>query len=113
VVEFTGSVMLIIGALTPVVCSMMVFIMAGAAVFVHGVNGVFISNGGWELVGVIAAGAIAIAAAGPGRYSVDHFVRGRQAQHRRDIDRIQAALPHPAQPLAEPLVQSGYLPRRR
>jgi putative oxidoreductase len=113
VVEFTGSVMLIIGALTPVVCSMMVFIMAGAAVFVHGVNGIFISDGGWELVGVIAAGMIAIAAAGPGRYSVDHFVRGRQAQHRRDIDRIQAALPHPAQPLAEPLVQSGYLPRRR
>jgi len=110
-VEFAGSVLLIVGALTPVICSMMLFIMAGAAVFVHGANGIFISNGGWELVGVIGAGMIAIAAAGPGRFSIDHLVRGRQAQHRRDIERIQAALPHPAQPLAQPLVQSSYVLR--
>jgi len=94
VVEFAGSVLLIVGALTPLVCSLMLVIMGGAALFVHGVNGIFISNGGWELVGMIGAGLIAIMAVGPGRYSIDHLVRGRQAQHRRDMERVTA--PHPS-----------------
>jgi putative oxidoreductase len=85
VVEFVGSVMLVAGALTPVVCALMLVIMSGAAIFVHIPNGIFVANGGWELVGVIAAGLIAIAATGPGRYSVDHFVRMKQQQHRRDM----------------------------
>ena len=85
VVEFAGSVLLVAGALTPVVCALMLVIMGGAAVFVHIPNGIFVSNGGWELVGVIAAGLIAMAATGPGRYSVDHIVRTRQQQHQRDV----------------------------
>jgi putative oxidoreductase len=85
VVEFVGSVMLAAGALTPVVCALMLVIMSGAAIFVHIPNGIFVANGGWELVGVIAAGLIAIAATGPGRYSVDHLMRMRQQQHRRDM----------------------------
>jgi putative oxidoreductase len=85
VVEFVGSVMLAAGALTPVVCALMLVIMSGAAIFVHIPNGIFVADGGWELVGVIAAGLIAIAATGPGRYSVDHLVRMRQQQHRRDM----------------------------
>jgi putative oxidoreductase len=88
VVEFAGSVMLIAGALTPLVCALMLVIMAGAAAFVHGQNGIFIANGGWELVGVIAAGLIALAAVGPGRYSVDHIVRERQQQYRRQLERF-------------------------
>jgi putative oxidoreductase len=93
VVEFAGSVMLILGALTPLMCGLQLIIMIGAAVFVHGGNGIFISNGGWELVGVIGAGLLALAAVGPGRYSVDHFVRSRQAQHRREIERFHAPQP--------------------
>jgi putative oxidoreductase len=100
VVEFVGSVLLIVGALTPLVCSLMLVIMVGAVVFVHGANGIFISNGGWELVGVIGAGLIALAAAGPGRYSIDHLVRGRQAQHRREIERFHAPQPMMAQQVA-------------
>jgi putative oxidoreductase len=97
VVEFLGSVLLILGALTPLMCGLQLVIMAGAAVFVHGANGIFISNGGWELVGVIGAGLVALAAVGPGRYSIDHLVRGRQAQHRRDIERFHAPQPMMAQ----------------
>jgi putative oxidoreductase len=97
VVEFAGSALLILGALTPLMCGLQLVIMAGAAVFVHGANGIFIANGGWELVGVIGAGLVAIAAVGPGRYSVDHFVRGRQAQHRREIERFHAPQPMAAQ----------------
>jgi putative oxidoreductase len=97
VVEFVGSVMLILGALTPVIGGLQLVIMAGAAVFVHGANGIFVANGGWELVGVIGAGLIAVGAVGPGRFSVDHLVRGRQAQHRREIERFHAPEPMIAQ----------------
>jgi putative oxidoreductase len=86
VVEFAGSVLLILGAVTPVVCYLMMVIMGGAAVFVHGANGIFISNGGWELVGVIGAGLIAIAAVGPGRYSVDSLLRALHQRHKRDME---------------------------
>jgi putative oxidoreductase len=97
VVEFVGSVMLILGALTPVICGLQLVIMIGAAVFVHGANGIFVANGGWELVGVIGAGLLAVGAVGPGRFSVDHLVRGRQAQHRREIERFHAPEPMIAQ----------------
>jgi putative oxidoreductase len=97
VVEFIGSVLLIAGALTPVMCGLMLVIMVGAAVFVHGANGIFVANGGWELVGVIGAGLIAVGAVGPGRFSVAHLVRGRQAQHRREIERFHAPEPMIAQ----------------
>jgi putative oxidoreductase len=97
VVEFAGSVMLILGALTPVMCGLQLVIMAGAVVFVHGGNGIFVANGGWELVGVIGAGLLALGAVGPGRFSIDHLVRGRQAQHRRDIERFHAPQPIMAQ----------------
>lgn len=80
VVEFVGSALLIVGALTPLIAALILVIMGGAAIFVHIPNGVFVADGGWELVGVIAAGVIALAATGPGRYSVDHLVRSRQKQ---------------------------------
>src|ERR1700709_2846038 len=51
VVEFTGSVLLVSETLTPVVCALMLVIMSGAAVFVHIPNGIFVADGGWELVG--------------------------------------------------------------
>ena len=54
--------------------------MVGAAVFVHIPNGMFVASGGWELVGVIAAVLLALAAAGSGRYGVDHLVRDRQVR---------------------------------
>jgi putative oxidoreductase len=108
VVEFAGSVLLILGALTPLMCGLQLIIMVGAAVFVHGGNGIFISNGGWELVGVIGAGLLALAAVGPGRYSIDQFIRSRQAQHRREIERLHAPQPM----MAQQAVYPGGLHRR-
>jgi putative oxidoreductase len=90
VVEFAGSALLLAGALTSIVCGLQLVIMVGAAVFVHAQNGIFIANGGWELVGVIAAGLLAIAAVGPGRFSVDHLVRTRQQQFQREMERLGA-----------------------
>jgi putative oxidoreductase len=85
VVEFGGGILLIFGALTPLVAALMVVDMGGAALFVHLTHGVFVQNGGWELVGVIGAGVIALAAAGPGRYSIDHLITKRQDEHKREM----------------------------
>ncbi len=90
VVEFAGSALLIVGALTPFVSACNLVIMAGAAVFVHAKNGIFVADGGWELVGVIGAGFIMLAATGPGRYSLDHLINHRQDAHREVLARAQA-----------------------
>jgi putative oxidoreductase len=80
VVEVVGSVLVVVGALIPVVAACYLVVMVGAAVFVHIPNGIFVSAGGWELVGAIAAVLLALAAAGSGRYGVDHLVHGRQVR---------------------------------
>jgi putative oxidoreductase len=76
-VEFVGGVLLIIGALTPVVIVAHLVVMVGAATFVHVSHGVFATDGGWELVGVIAAAELVIGACGPGRFSIDRSVLSR------------------------------------
>ena len=82
VVEFVGGALLLLGALTRVVVSLHIIVMIGAAAFVHVSHGLFAQDGGWELVGVIAACELVLAATGAGRFSVDHLVhvhRSRQA----------------------------------
>jgi putative oxidoreductase len=93
VVEFAGSALLILGALTPFVSACNLVIMGGAVVFVHAKNGIFVADGGWELVGVIGAGFIMLAAVGPGRYSVDHVINNRQREDREAMARAQSAWP--------------------
>jgi putative oxidoreductase len=77
VVEVVGGVLVILGALLTMVAACYLVVMVGAAVFVHIPNGVFAANGGWELVGAIAALLLALAVAGSGRYGVDYLVRAR------------------------------------
>jgi len=91
VVELVGSVLVLAGALITVVAACYLIVMVGAAVFVHIPNGVFAADGGWELVGAIAALLLVLAAAGPGRWSVDHSFRARQH-----------SLPPPARASASP-----------
>ncbi|SFO13293.1 putative oxidoreductase [Pseudonocardia ammonioxydans] len=79
-VEIVGGVLLIAGAATAVAGLATVVAMAGAFLFAHFGTTVFVDDGGWELVGVIAAGALALAAAGPGRFSVDRLLAGRGAR---------------------------------
>jgi putative oxidoreductase len=78
VVELVGSVLVLAGALITIVAACYMIVMVGAAVFVHIPNGIFAADGGWELVGAIAALLLVLAAAGPGRWSVDHLVGTRQ-----------------------------------
>lgn len=77
VIELVGGLLLIAGAFVPLVSAAVVFVMAGAALIVHWGTGVFVADGGWELVGVIAATALALIGGGAGRYSVDHVLLSR------------------------------------
>jgi putative oxidoreductase len=78
VVELVGGALLVVGAATALVGVLVVLIMLGALVFVHIGKGVFVSQGGWELVGVIGAAALVLAAVGAGRYSVDYALGMRR-----------------------------------
>lgn len=88
VIELVGGVLLIVGAFTPIVGALGFLEMLGAALLVHLAGGVFVTNNGWELVGAIGAGALALAAAGAGRWSVDGLLLNRTqatvAEERRE-----------------------------
>ncbi|MEJ5943915.1 DoxX family protein [Pseudokineococcus basanitobsidens] len=83
VLELGGGALLVLGAATTVVCALVVVDMAGAFWLVHRSNGVFVDGGGWELVAVVAAAALALLGAGPGRASLDHLVGARRSRPRR------------------------------
>jgi putative oxidoreductase len=82
IVELVGGALILVGAATALVGVLVVLDMLGAAVLVHIANGVMVSDGGWELVGVIGALALVLAAVGAGKYSVDHALAGRGARAR-------------------------------
>lgn len=75
-VELIGGALLVLGAFTPIVGLILAVDMLVAALLVHVPMGVFIDNGGWELVGALGAGALMLAAVGAGRYSVDRVLPG-------------------------------------
>lgn len=72
--EVIGGILIIIGAFTRITGIVITLIMLGAAIFAHIAQGIFVSNGGWELVGAIGAGTLILAAVGAGRWSVDAFL---------------------------------------
>ncbi len=75
---FVGGVALLVGAATVVAGLLVALDMLGAFLLVHIGNGVFVTDNGFELVWAIAAVALALAAVGPGRFSVDHALLGRR-----------------------------------
>lgn len=78
VAEVGGGLLLLLGLATSVAAILVALDMLGALLFVHVGNGVFVSNGGWELVGLIAVVALLIAAVGGGRFSVDGVLATRK-----------------------------------
>jgi putative oxidoreductase len=71
VVEVGAGAAIVAGAATPLAASAVVATMTVAARSVHQPNGFFITSEGWEYVANLAAAAVALAAIGPGRFSVD------------------------------------------
>jgi putative oxidoreductase len=71
--ELGGGIALILGLFARLAVDML-----GALVMVHLSAGVFVANGGYELVLILAAAALAVALAGPGRASVDCALFGQR-----------------------------------
>lgn len=75
--ELLGGGLLILGLFTTVVGLLLAVEMAVAAVVVHLPGGLFIADGGWELVAALGAGALALAVVGPGSIALDPVLRGK------------------------------------
>jgi len=75
--ELVGGVALILGVLTRVFAVLLALDMLGALFLVHAPAGIFVAAGGYELVLILAAAALAVALVGAGRVSVDKAVFGR------------------------------------
>lgn len=69
VAELVGGVLMLVGAFTDIAGLLFAIDMLGAIIFVHAKNGFSVSNNGVEWPLALLAMALAIALAGPGRYS--------------------------------------------
>lgn len=80
--EFAGGLALVLGIATRIFGALLALGMLGAILMVHAPGGVFVENGGFELVAALGAGAAAIALMGPGRIALDHLIFGRKRRER-------------------------------
>ncbi|MBM7769199.1 DoxX family protein [Glutamicibacter nicotianae] len=78
--EIAGGAAIILGLLTRVFAGLLGVQMIVALFMVHAAGGVFVENGGFELVLALAAGALALLLVGPGRISLDALIfKGKKA----------------------------------
>lgn len=84
-IELVGGIALVVGAFTTVAGIATALVMGGAFWFAHLGSGLFAAEGGWELVGALGAAALALAAAGAGRFSVDGLLAHRSQRSQRDV----------------------------
>ena len=78
--ELVGGVLLVLGALVPLVGALLVVNMIGAWVFAHADSGsFFVAEGGPEYVLTLGAAALVLAALGGGRLGVDGLLAGRRS----------------------------------
>jgi putative oxidoreductase len=75
--EMGSGALLALGAASPLPAAAAIGLMTTAARTDHKGKGFFVFKGGWEYTAVVGAAAAALAALGPGRYSVDGL-RGHQ-----------------------------------
>ena len=75
--ELVGGVALIFGVLTRVFAILLAVNMLGALFLVHAPAGIYAATGGYELVLILAAAALAVALVGAGKVSVDKVLFGR------------------------------------
>src|SRR5215207_3208949 len=74
VCEFGGGLLLLLGLLTPLGAAAIIGVMTVAILTVHGPKGWQNTEGGYEYNVVLAIVAFALAAAGPGDWSIDHAI---------------------------------------
>ncbi len=71
VMEFGGGALLALGLVTPVASVALVAVMTAAVISVHFARGLWVTGGGYEYNLVLASVALALAATGPGAWSLD------------------------------------------
>ncbi len=72
--ELVAGVLFLFGLLTPLAGLLVLGTMAVAIAKVHGPKGFFVQDGGYEYNLVLIIVALAVAAMGPGRFSLDHVL---------------------------------------
>ena len=72
--ELASGLLVALGFLGPIGPALMISVMIVAAVSVHWEHGLFAASNGIELPLLYAAGALGIALAGPGLYSLDNLL---------------------------------------
>lgn len=80
--EIVGGAAIILGLLTRVFAGLLGLQMVAALFMVHAPAGVFVENGGFELVLALAAGALALFTVGPGRISLDALIFKNQRSNK-------------------------------
>ncbi|WP_016934026.1 DoxX family protein [Rhodococcus sp. R1101] len=73
-IEILGGLALILGVLVPLFGVLLFLLMLGAFFIVHVENGIYASDGGFELVAALGAGALLLAAVGSGAFGVDRLL---------------------------------------
>jgi len=76
--ELVGGILLIVGLLTRPVAILLTLNMAVALFLVHAPAGVFVADGGYELVLALGAATLALFLVGPGRISLDAALFGKR-----------------------------------
>jgi putative oxidoreductase len=76
--EIGAGTLITLGAASPLPAAAAIGLMTTAARTDHKGKGFFMFKNGWEYVGVVAAVSAAMAALGPGRYSIDHLLGRRR-----------------------------------
>ena len=76
-VELVGGGLLVVGLAVPVVGVLLTADMLGAYLIVHARKGIFVSEGGYELVLALGVTILLLAAVGAGRVSLDHVLSRR------------------------------------
>jgi putative oxidoreductase len=73
VAELGGGLLIAFGLVTPLAAAAIAVVMLNAIVAVHWRHGFFNSNGGYEFNLLVFTTAVATAAIGPGRFSLDNL----------------------------------------
>ena len=72
--ELAAGFLFLLGLLTPLAGLLVLATMAVAIAKVHGPKGFFVQDGGYEYNVVLIVTALAVAAIGPGRFSLDYVL---------------------------------------
>jgi putative oxidoreductase len=70
--EFVGGLLIAVGLFTPFAAAALIGVMTAAVITVHGPNGVWNTNRGYEYNLVLAAAVFALSAIGAGAWSLDN-----------------------------------------